>query len=184
MVREVTLLEYVPDYYKEFLEMQEIQRAIQPESQGIVDETVRMLQNQFIMDADADGIQRYEDMLQIQPFDNDSLEDRRFRVLSKWNRTPPYTRIALRRKLASLCGEDGYALRITPDKKLIVRIEIKSKRNFTEVEKLLEGIVPCDMEIDLSLLYNQHKTLRKFTHRQLSEWTHKHIRNEVLPDGI
>lgn len=183
LAREIELLSYVPDYFREFLEMRVIQECIQPDGQGLVDEIERILKNQFILEADEAGIRMYENMLQIQPLSSDSLENRRFRVLSKWNQYAPYTRITLRKKLATLCGEDGYTVEITEDKRLIVRVELKSKSNYSEVKKLLEEIVPCNMVIDLDLLYNQYLALGKFTHRQLAAWTHEYIRNEVLLNG-
>ena len=48
---------------------------------------------------------------------------------------------------------------------------------------MLKETVPANMVLDLSLLYNQHKTLKQFTHRQLSAFTGKQIRNEVLIYG-
>ena len=183
MVREAVLLDYVPDFYKKFLEMRTIQESIQPEIQILIAEAGRLMGNQFILDVDEEGIRLYESTADIRAMDDDTIENRRFVVMSKWNRYAPYTKSCVVQKLTALCGADGYTLKITSDKKLIVRVELASKKNYDEVEKLLDGIVPCDMVIDLNLLYNQHGTLKRFTHRQLSEWTHKYIRNEVLPSG-
>ena len=36
------------------------------------------------------------------------------------------------------------------------------------------------MLIDLSLLYNSHKILSGFTHRQLNQYTHKMTKNLIL----
>ena len=48
------------------------------------------------------------------------------------------------------------------------------------VKEMLEEVIPANMEIDLSLLYNQHETLAKFTHKELAKYTHRQIREEVL----
>lgn len=183
MIREVDLMSYIPDFLKEYEEMKAIQGVLQPEVQLMEDETQVLLDNQFILSSDTKSIRRYEKMLEIPLFSEDTLGDRRFKVLSKWNRMIPYTKITLRQKLVVLCGEDGYTLVITPQKDVIVRVALKSKRNLNEVMEMLEEFVPCNMLIDLDLLYNQHSVLGKFTHKQLGAWTHRQIRNEVLING-
>lgn len=183
MIREVDLLSYIPDFLKEYEEMKVIQLALQPEIQLMEDETEVLFDNQFISSSDIRSIRRYEKMLEMQPFADDTLAERRFKVLSRWNRMIPYTKVTLRQKLAVLCGEDGYTLDIDPKKVIAVRVALKSKRNLNEVREMLEEFVPCNMVIDLDLLYNQHSVLGKFTHKQLGAWTHRQIRNEVLISG-
>ena len=86
--------------------------------------------------------------------------------------------------MGNLCGEEGYVLELLNlEYKVKVRVALKSKKNYRMVEGLLGEVIPANMEIDLSLLYNQHKTLRQFTHGQLTAYTHNQIRNEVLNDG-
>ncbi|WP_159442019.1 putative phage tail protein [Clostridium sp. Marseille-P2415] len=183
MIREVDLLSYIPDFLKEYEEMKVIQLVVQPEIQLMEDETEVLFDNQYIKSSDIRSIRRYEKMLEMQPFADDTLADRRFKVLSRWNRMIPYTKITLRQKLAVLCGEDGYTLDINPKKVVTVRVALKSKRNLNEVREMLEEFVPCNMVIDLDLLYNQHSVLGKFTHKQLGAWSHRQIRNEVLISG-
>ncbi|WP_394523007.1 putative phage tail protein [Lacrimispora sp. JR3] len=183
MIREVDLLSYIPDFLKEYEEMRVIQEVMEPEIQQMEDETEVLFHNQFISSSDVKSLRRYEKMLQMQVTSQNTLEDRRFKVLSKWNRIIPYTKITLKQKLSVLCGEDGYTLEITPEKRVIIRVALKSKRNLNEVKKMLEEFVPCNMVIDLDLLYNQHRLLSKFTQKQLGAWSHRHIRNEVLISG-
>jgi translation initiation factor 2 beta subunit (eIF-2beta)/eIF-5 len=183
LIREVDLLSYIPDFLKEYEEMKTIQEVMQSEIQRMEDETEVLFDNQFIMSSDLDNIRRYEQMLRLQASSKDTLADRRFKVLSKWNRIIPYTKVTLRQRLAVLCGEDGYTLDIDPNKKVIVKVALKSKRNLNEVRKMLEEFVPCNMVIDLDLLYNQHHLLSGFKHKQLGAWSHRHIRNEVLISG-
>lgn len=183
MVREVDLMSYIPDFLKEYLEMSVIQSVIQPEIQIMEDETENLFKNQFIKNSDSLNLKRYEKMLKIYPLSSDTLEDRRFKILSKWNRMIPYTKATLKNRLSMLCGDDGYLLEIKPQKVIFVRVALKSKRSFTEVADLLEEFTPCDMLIDLDLLYNQYELLQRYTHRQLAIWTHSHIRNEVLNYG-
>ena len=66
---------------------------------------------------------------------------------------------------------------------LTVRVMLKVKQNYDDVETLLNRIVPENLVLDLSLMYNQHQTLAAFTHAQLAAYTHYFLRNEVLPHG-
>lgn len=66
---------------------------------------------------------------------------------------------------------------------LSVRVMLTAKQNYDDVETLLNRIVPENLILDLSLMYNQHQTLAAFTHAQLAAYTHYFLRNEVLPHG-
>lgn len=184
MLREVDLISYLPEFLHGYKELEKTLKAQQQEVQILEDITEELTNNQFIISADAQGIKKYEAMLGIEVLDDDTLENRRLRVLAKWNNAIPYTTHALKKKLGNLCGEEGYVLELLNlEYKVKVRVALKSKKNYRMVEGLLGEVIPANMEIDLSLLYNQHKTLRQFTHGQLTAYTHNQIRNEVLNDG-
>ena len=51
---------------------------------------------------------------------------------------------------------------------------------YDEVGKLLEREIPANMEISLSLKYNQHLLFSDRTHGSLAAYTHEHLRNEVM----
>ncbi|WP_143320915.1 putative phage tail protein [Clostridium sp. HBUAS56010] len=183
MIREVSLLSYIPDFLKDYTEMRVIQEVMEPEIQTMENETEVLFDNQFISSSNLESLRRYEKMLQLPVMPHETLEDRRFKALTKWNRIIPYTKVTLKQRLAVLCGEDGYTLEIDPQKKVIVRVALKSKRNLNEVKEMLEEFVPCNMVIDLDLLYNQHSLISNYKHKQLGAWSHRHIRDEVLIDG-
>jgi len=44
----------------------------------------------------------------------------------------------------------------------------------------LQRVIPANMIIDLRLIYNQHLTLKQFTHAHLQTYTHNQLRNEVI----
>ena len=114
------------------------------------------------------------------PKSDDTLEDRIFRCLTKWNVCLPYNYAFLERKLKELCGTE-YAIDFDiPGQTMIVKIGIAQKNQYDSVVDILEEIVPCQIVLDISLLYNQHLTLAKFTHAQLAKFTHTQLRNEVL----
>ena len=66
--------------------------------------------NQFLEDADEDGVAIWEKELRLYPKDTDTLEARKARIKAKWNLELPYTLPWLRNWLAGLCGPDGHAV--------------------------------------------------------------------------
>ena len=66
---------------------------------------------------------------------------------------------------------------------LIVKIGLAAKNNFSDVEALLDRVVPQNMVVTLLQLYNTHAELGRFTHAQLAAYTHNQLRNEVLTNG-
>ncbi|EOS27611.1 hypothetical protein C806_00058 [Lachnospiraceae bacterium 3-1] len=136
----------------------------------------------FTGTATRQGIARREKLYGIIPADTDTLEDRRFRVMAKENDRIPYTLRSMKKKLENLCGAEGYRLSIT-ENKVEIRVALIRKTMFQDVTNMAEHMVPLNMSLDCSLLYNQHTTLGKFTHRQLAMYTQNQIRNEVLVNG-
>lgn len=184
MIREVDLVSYLPDYMQLYREIKEALHAQQPEIQKLEDLTETILNNQFILHCDEQGIEKFENLMGVKALDGDLLETRRFRVLSLWNNSIPYTRLVLLKKLETICGKDGYKLEILNNEyKVAVRIALKSKKSLKAVEEMLDTVVPANMIIDLSLLYNRYSMLAKFTFQQLKNKTYREIREEVLDSG-
>jgi len=66
---------------------------------------------------------------------------------------------------------------------LTVRVALTSKNVLSDVAKLLDRVVPRNLLIDLSLLYNKNNQLSKFTHEELKKYTHIQLREEVFEEG-
>lgn len=75
----------------------------------------------------------------------------------------------------------GYTLDVDVEGfKVTVRLALTEKAAYEEVDGLLERIVPLNMIIDLSLLYNQHDLLASYTHSRLGLYTHDQLRSEDI----
>ena len=148
----------------------------------MVDKNLEELDNNItILTSEESGIARREKILGIQPPDTANLEDRRLEVLMRWYDTPLYTETTLRNKLDSVLGKGNYVLTIDLDKKLVeCQIELTRRLMFKSVQELFEQMVPLDYLLSVVLRYNQHLTLRKFTHGQLKAYTHFSLRNDVI----
>lgn len=180
---ERNLIEYLPENLREVKENHAIlTMAEQPEMENLWGALDNVLKDQFIQDATEKGVSRYEAIMKIAPKADQSLDDRKFAILTKTNEQTPFTMTTLKRKLGLLCGEDGYSvISDVKNKILTVRVALTSANNYSDVETLLERIVPANMVIDLSLMYTQHyKFTNKYKHEQLEEYRHGELRNGVL----
>ena len=175
------LIDYLPPALHEIKEFKVLMECGDTENTALKEKILKLEKDQYFLDATEKGIKRYEKMFGIIPKGTDTLEDRSFRVFARYNQQVPYTRTVLENKLITLCGKNGYKIQIDYENSvLILRISLTAKAMYEEVENYIENIIPLNMIIDMSLIFNQHSTLSKFTHAQLKIYTHKQIREEDL----
>lgn len=181
MDREINILNYLPEFLKEFREIKQLADAENPELLFVWEALRDVMNDQFVKDATENGIKNWEKILKITPKASESLDDRKFRVLTRLNEKLPFTYIGLERQLASLCGEEGYLLKLLNNEyTLVVKVALKAKSNFEDIRKLLQRVVPANMLVDLSLLYNTYGLLEGYTYGSLSGYTHEQLKSEVL----
>ncbi len=177
---ERKLIDYYPQILREFEEIRMLSGTEQKEMEQLEETQSALLADQFVTTATENGISRWENILGILPKATLSLDDRRFAILSRLSQELPYSMGMLRRQMDALCGEGKYTLELRNKVyTLIVRIALVSRNSYDNVDSLLKRIVPANMIIDLSLLYNRHVMLKICTHGQLKQYTHYGIRNEV-----
>lgn len=99
---ERKLIDYLPYVIRDYAEFQGIMGSEQPEIEKAWNTTDDLLDNQFIPTAGNMGLSRWEKILGITPKGTDSLEDRRFRILTRINEELPYTLPQLRNILETL----------------------------------------------------------------------------------
>ena len=146
-----------------------------------LENAVETLENNIFLEKMGEQmIARWENMLQITPQDNDTVEDRRFRVKAKALERLPYSYRVLVRKLNVLCPEGHTMLISAAHDDIQIKLALTSKKMISDVTELLEEILPLNMTYNVQVMWNQHITLKSFTHKELSKYTHKQIREEVL----
>ena len=176
------LLELWPEFLRELREFAALAQAQQGELDG-AEEAVRAAPGDFFAATlSQEGTGRWEAMLGLPVRTQEDLEQRRFRILSKWAEQRPFTLPRLRQLLDTLCGEGG-ATAETEGYTLTVKVALTATASFDDVGELLERVVPLNMEISLSLLYNRHSLLAGYTHAQLADYTHEQLRSEVHSSG-
>lgn len=183
MQREVNLLDYLLPLIAQTDEFAAIGTAENEQINDLWTAHKNVYNNQFIATLDENGCERWEKILEITPMGTDTLEDRRFRIAARINADIPYTYKQLQNMLASLCNDD-YTMELqNEDYKLIVRVALSAQKQYAEIEKLLKRVVPANILIDFSLLYNQYQDLKPKTHAQLRAYTHKQLREEEISNG-
>lgn len=179
--RTINLLGYLPDVLKNTKEMQAIMEAETPEIQAIWQACEDCMNDQFIAEATENGVARREKMLRVSPFATDTLDDRKFRILSRYNENLPYTRKGLVQQLAALCGDDRYTITfLTKDFTVKVKVALTAKKQEAAVGEMLERVLPYNMAFTVELLYNQWQRLQGDTWGDVASRTWKEIREEVL----
>ena len=152
MAKEVHLLNYWMPLLRKLKEFKEIAKTEEPELRYILAAIDRTLANFFIESADEYGIKRYEDMMGIVPEETDTLDTRRFRVLTKWNNYVPYTEPELYRRLVSICGsEDAFELEEHyKEYWLRVTTHLGVAGAFDMVANTLDDMLPCNLVLELA----------------------------------
>ena len=179
---ERKIIDYLPDVVRGYAEFIGIAAGQQKEFERAWDRADSLLADQFILTAGESGISRWESILDIVPKGTDTLDDRRFRVLTRLNEDLPYTLPKLREMLSNLCGGKYTAELI--DYTLSVKLGLAAKSNYSDVVTLLERVLPANMTADVSLLYNRYSMLTPYTHEQLHAYTHDELRTEeTLQNG-
>ena len=175
------LLDYLPPFMQEFREIIGIMETEQIEIDALNVGAENALADQFTLELTENGAERWETMLGISPKDTDTLKERRFRILTKQNTETPYTMRKLEQMLTNLCGADGYRIELTAEQYHIeVKLAVGNHNNYSEVENILNKVIPANMTRHIELMYNTYGRMSQLTHAQLSAYTHNQLRNEVL----
>ncbi len=188
MDREIKPINYLPPFLRKIREMQEIYKGITPELSELYSNGEIALNEEFVLYAQNYGLERMEEILQITVDYDDTVENRRLRILTKLNGDTPYTFDTLYKKLKFLCGDGNvnmsYAKEIYT---LNVQISLIAKRQFETVRKMLLEIVPCNIVLNCLLMYNTHRVVKNYTqttqnigHKSLHTYTHRKITEEVI----
>ena len=140
-----------------------------------------MLINQFISTMEECGLAQWEKIFDIVQRLTDTYVDRRFRILTYLKGNRPYTDDKLDELLEELTGADGYTItRNYENYSIIVSVSLGVKSQRDAVADLMERIVPKNLLLTVTLKYNRHIDLQRYTHGYMRKWTHKNLREDVL----
>lgn len=175
------LLDYLPLFVQELVEVKECLNALQPEIDDVWKCREDVLNNYFVMSANEYGVKRYEKLMKIAPKDTDTLDERKFRILTKMNQELPYTMTKLKKSLTTLCGTGNFYIDLQPE---IYHVEIEiglvSKNDYQEVVDLIAKMIPANLTSHVQIMFNSNEVIARFTHEELTAYTHEQLRSEVF----
>lgn len=147
--RDVRLQRYHPDVLAPAKEFKALAAAENPEFNVIWEFAWKLLANTFVLDIDEDGAERWENMLHLRRLPEDTLADRRLRILITINAIVPYTIRRLQQLLDAGYGE-GNAVAST-NKEYELWIDIDNSIIFSTVSMriMLRAIVPANLTINI-----------------------------------
>lgn len=142
------LIDYLPPFVQQFVEMQQIMESVNISTNEIDMNIEGTWNNAFILDADEVGISKYEDLLGIVALTTDTLEERRKRVLTTWNNDNKFTLKTLNKRLEQRCGKDNYEICDDTDlMNYFIHIAIKSNNISIPILKdYLEMWLPANLQ--------------------------------------
>lgn len=165
---------YLPDYIQSALE--KITLPEQPEFDQYYESLQSVEANQSLDTLDEAGIIMWERILKINALASDTLANRRFRIKVRLFEQLPYTHNKLTETLETLCGKGKYFVEYE-GYTIIVRVALESRNNYNSVDSYLQRVLPANLAVDLSLMFNQHWHLAKYRHFELAQYTHYQLRN-------
>ena len=142
----VNLLSYLPNFMQEYWEIRNIMSSEEPELRLLWELLKKVFNNQFIQYCDEDGISKFEEMLELHRYENDTLEIRIFRVLTYWNDQIPYTWRVLVNRMDQLCGAGNYELRPNFNVyELRITTKFDDAKKYDELNNMLKTILPANL---------------------------------------
>ena len=142
----INLLSYLPDFMQEYREIRRIMESEEPEFKILWNLFKKVFNNQFIQYCDEDGISKFEEMLGLHRYENDTLEIRIFRVLTYWNDQIPYTWRVLVNRMNQLCGIGNYELKPNFNAyELGVVTKFDDVKKYDELNNMLKTILPANL---------------------------------------
>lgn len=154
---ETELLKYLPDFMQKYKEIQEIMKVEKIVIDQLWKEFVQGFKNNFINYANENGVQLFEEMMNIKPSIYDSLQIRKEKILIKWNSQPPYTWWFLKQFLNSILGEGtNEPVRNLENQELRIISKINTMGTISSVYDTLRYMIPANMTLIFDNRLNQN----------------------------
>lgn len=145
--RTVDLWRYLPEYLKQFPELDKLFEAEKPEFQTLVYNLNRLLNNLFIDTATSGGLDRFEQILHLYPNPGDTVEIRRSNIMAAWFSDKTYTMKTLLNRLSVLQGNDNIQLVWDEDDNYLLHVftRLEVQGQVDRLHEILEEMLPADI---------------------------------------
>lgn len=155
MIQKMKFKELLPEWYTGIVEAELLMDIEDDLFEELRFQIEKIHTNQYVSTADSQTIALYEQMLGITTNISDTLEMRRFRVLTRMTSQVPYTEEYLRELLSSF-GDPAEITMFYNDYHLLVEMNFEKVGQLSEIEYLFRSIVPANIFVEANneLKYN------------------------------
>lgn len=136
------LLFEAPEIFMQLPDIKQIYKINEKQIDRLNEAVYQLDSNIFLEDMGKNQIERWEAILGITPFDNDTIEDRRFRIKTRILERPPYTYKIFIKKLKVLSPESKVE---RSSNHVIVHIEPISLKMKDEIKRMINEILPLNL---------------------------------------
>lgn len=133
---------YLPSYYRGIKEVNTYTSAILEVLSYVLDEIINALDNNFVISANKEGVERYEKLLSIIPDETYSLEARKHRIITQLSNIEVFTWNTLEQRISEY--SDEYTLTLDGNN-LIVAVNITEKGSMEALYHLLYTMLPANI---------------------------------------
>ena len=147
-LRQIDILDYLPPVVHNTDEFKQIAEAENPELNNFMRCTYDVLVNAFIQNAKPYALTRWETLLNLSHNSNDSLNDRRIRIITHLTLNVPYTWRVLKQMLNEFLGDGNFTLDyINDESKIVIHTDRLADDKLQTVNELLDKVLPRNIEI-------------------------------------
>lgn len=150
----MNLIEYLPDFLQDIKDYQIMFNSEDTQLKELRNKIEEMLEEVIVSKAKSYGIARYEKIYSIQS-DTNSMERRRYNILSKINNRIPYTFNWLQNKLNNTIGKGNYV--ITQDNNNY-KIKIEILAIFKDIAQVLNRDLREQLSANMEITVNLFQT--------------------------
>lgn len=147
MLTKANVVQYLPEFLREYQEFDLICKTENSELNQLWDEISRALNNQFVNSSDDYGISRLEKIFGIFPNKKmETLDFRRDRLINRINLTPPFTLHFLRKQLDAAVGVGKYQVTVDyGNYTLYLESSAVNQAWFEEISFMINQIKPINI---------------------------------------
>lgn len=143
MSRLNEMFSFIPEFMGEFVEINKIITAEEPEFDLLM-QKIQHIQNQlYIETATEEGLEKYESLLNIKSTSAD-LSVRRANVLALWYSDMPFTIRTLIQRLSVLQGNDNVDAWVE-EFLLHVKIDLTTAEEIGSARKIIDNMIPANL---------------------------------------
>jgi len=148
--RNVDLWQYLPEFLKQFRELDGLFEAERPQFQALEHNRQSLLDNLFIETATNEGLKRFESILGLTPSAGETLEVRRSNVLTNWFSNKVCTLKTLLTRLQILQQNENVQLYWDEDDIHLLHVitRLEQMGQVDRLYEILESMLPANVVYD------------------------------------